>query len=193
MAKLSQVQKNNIIAKWNTGQYTKVQIAKAYKVTEKVIRELVGKEPPSNADIVEAGVLFEKAKKSDKSTSEINAIEQAIKYRLEQEYTTDKNRIKVYDITTDVLNGVQDLIKGKKAKKIVTEGCGKGLSTSREMEIDLQAIDYKAAMDTVDKASITLGVNERFNSKVEVNNANVQEIEEKRVTIIRRSDNLNND
>ena len=61
------------------------------------------------------------------------------------------------------------------------------------MEIDLQAIDYKAAMDTVDKASITLGVNERFSSKVEVNNANVQEIEEKRVTIIRRSDNLNND
>ena len=193
MAKLSQVQKNNIIAKWNTGQYTKVQIAKAYKVTEKVIRELVGKEPPSNADIVEAGVFFEKAKKSDKSTSEINAIEQAIKYRLEQEYTTDKNRIKVYDITTDILNGVQDLIKGKKAKKIVTEWCGKGLSTSREMEIDLQAIDYKTAMDTVDKASITLGVNERFSSKVEVNNANVQEIEEKRVTIIRRSDNLNND
>ena len=86
MAKLSQVQKNNIIAKWSTGQYTKVQIAKAYKVTEKVIRELVGKEPPSNADIVEAGVFFEKAKKSDKSTSEINAIEQAIKYRLELEY-----------------------------------------------------------------------------------------------------------
>lgn len=175
MAKLSQVQKNNIIAKWNTGQYTKVQIAKAYKVTEKVIRELVGKEPPSNADIVEAGVFFEKAKNSDKSTSEINAIEQAIKYRLEQEYTTDKNRIKVYDITTDILNGVQELIKGKKAKKIVSEGHGKGLSTSREMEIDLQAIDYKTAMDTVDKASITLGVNERFNSKVEVNNANVQE------------------
>ena len=67
------------------------------------------------------------------------------------------------------------MAKGKKAKKIVTEGCGKGLSTSREMEIDLQAIDYKAAMDTVDKASITLGVNERFSSKVEVNNANVQE------------------
>lgn len=41
MAKLSDRQKNNIIAKFKTGTYTNIQLAKAYKVSEKTIRNII--------------------------------------------------------------------------------------------------------------------------------------------------------
>lgn len=41
MAKLTDRQKNNIIAKWNTGSYTKTQLAKFYKVDESTIRKVI--------------------------------------------------------------------------------------------------------------------------------------------------------
>ena len=95
-----------------------------------------------------------------------------------------------------LFNGVEKAVKkmadlidyGKIEEKI---NVAPGVQQFEERKLNTS--DIKNALDGFDKASITLGVNERFNSKVEVNNANVQEIEEKRVTIIRRSDNLNND
>ena len=71
MAKLKDRQRKNIKAKWNTGQYTKTQLAKTYKVDEKVIRNLVGKENPKNADIVEASVMLEGDKKALKNPIEV--------------------------------------------------------------------------------------------------------------------------
>ena len=71
MAKLSDRQKNNIIAKWKTGQYTKIALAKTYKVDEKTIRKITENIEPKNADFVEATLMLEKAKKSELSPIEI--------------------------------------------------------------------------------------------------------------------------
>jgi len=59
VAKLTDRQKNNILAKWNTGSYTKTQLAKTYKVSEKIIRNLVGntKTKKGNIYIIQAGNL----------------------------------------------------------------------------------------------------------------------------------------
>jgi hypothetical protein len=175
MAKLTDRQKNNILAKWNTGEYTKTELAKAYKVSDVMIGKIVGKEEPTNSHLVEAGVLFEKAKKLEKSSAEISAIDQAIKHRLEKEYNDYNNRLKVYDITGDILDGVKNLIKGGKAQKPTTATVGDGIVESNIVEYDLQAEHYEKAMNTVDKASIVLKVSDRHAPKVEVNNANNQQ------------------
>lgn len=168
MAKLSDRQKRNIIAKWHTGQYTKTAIAKSYKVTEKVVRDLVGKEKPRNADIVEASVIVEVAKKSDKTTSETTAINNAVSDIMQD----DEKRNKIDTLSMEVLDAVSKLIKKGKGQKVVMEGMGDGVSRATIVESDLQANDLKQAQDTIDKASITLKVNERHAPKSDTNVVN---------------------
>ena len=173
MAKLSDRQKNNIKAKWNTGEYTKTQLAKTYKVNEKIIRNIVGKEEPTNNHIVEAQMMLEKFKKSEKSPNEISAINQAVEYRLQKEFSDDNNKIKVFETTSAIIDGVKKLIKDGKAQKATTANIGDGIIEANIIETDLQASDYKNAMDTIDKASITLGVNQRHaNQQINVNTQN---------------------
>ena len=172
MAKLTDRQKSNIRAKFKTGQYTKTQLAKSYKVDDKTIRNIVKGIEPENADIVEAQLIVEKAKKSGKSPAEITAIDQAVKYRLETEFNEDNNKVKVFNATSKILDGVVALLDKGKAQKVVTEGIGDGMSRADVIEYDLGSSDFKNAMETVDKASITLGVNKRHAPKTEIKNTN---------------------
>jgi len=175
MAKLTDRQKINIIAKWNTGQYTKADLAKAYKISDVMVGKIIGKEKPTNSHIVEAGLIVEKAKKLNKSSAEISAIDNAIKYRLEKEFNDDNNRLKVFDVTGSILDGVKKLIEGGKAQKVTTASIGEGMVKSGIVEYDLQAEHYEKAMNTVDKASITLKVSDRHAPKNDINLANLQQ------------------
>lgn len=165
MAKLTDRQRSNIIAKWNTGQYTKTALAKTYKVTEKVIRELVGKEEPINSHIVEAQLLIESIKKSEKSPIEIQAINQAVQHRLKEQYADDNKRVKIYDLTDKLLDKVSEFLeKGKKQVIVKTKIFSDGKPIEEEItafDIDLDASDYKNIQDTIDKASITNNTNDR--------------------------------
>lgn len=78
MAKLTERQKNNILAKWHTGQFSKTELAKLYKVTEGSIRKICEKQEPKNADIVEVGAALEITKKYVKSATETTEINKAI-------------------------------------------------------------------------------------------------------------------
>ena len=78
MAKLTERQKNNILAKWHTGQFTKMELAKLYKVDETTIRRITDKQEPKNADIVKVGVALEIAKKAEKTPTETAEINKAI-------------------------------------------------------------------------------------------------------------------
>lgn len=173
MAKLTDRQRSNIIAKWNTGQYTKTALAKTYKVTEKVIRELVGKEEPINSHIVEAQLLIESIKKSEKSPIEIQAINQAVQHRLKEQYADDNKRVKIYDLTDKLLDKVSEFLeKGKKQVIVKTKIFSDGKPIEEEItafDIDLDASDYKNIQDTIDKASITNNTNDRHAKSGDVN------------------------
>ncbi len=97
MAKISDRQKSNIIAKWDTGEYTKTSLAKLYKTSESNIRKIVGKEEPRNSHLVEAGVMLETLKKCENNANEIQAIDSAIKQRLKIDFDKDNLKVKIYE------------------------------------------------------------------------------------------------
>jgi len=172
MAKLSNRQKSNIQAKWDTGQYTKLQLSKTYKVSDVMIGKIVGKEAPANAYIVEAQMLIEDVKKFEKSSVEIQAINQAVEYRLKEIYADDKKRVKVYDLTDKILDKVSGMLD-KGTKQIVAkvkQYDGKASSESLDVvNVELDPSDLKNMQETVDKASITNNTNHRHAPKQDIN------------------------
>ena len=167
------------MAKWDTGQYTKTQLAKTYKVNEKTIRDIVGKEEPRNAHIVEAQLMVEDVKKSEKSPNEIQAINQAVEYRLKTKYTDDKKRVKVYDLTDKLLDKVEGILNsGKKQVVMKVKEYSKENGSTESLDvidIDLDSNDLKNIQDTIDKASITNNVNQRHAPKTTIENSNNQQ------------------
>ncbi|MFX4154247.1 hypothetical protein ACOL23_04810 [Aliarcobacter butzleri] len=169
MAKLSDRQKNNIIAKFKTGTYTNIQLAKLYKVDEKTIRNITAGLSKDNADIVEAGVLLEKAKKSEKNPIEISEINKAIEYRLKQEFTEDNKRVRIYDTSFKILDTIDGILKKGKVEEKVSVGDG----VQQFEERYLNANDAEKLANAVDKLSITTNVNQRHSStQINLNNQN---------------------
>jgi hypothetical protein len=164
MAKLSDRQKANIIAKFKTGIYTNIQLAKTYKISESMVRKIcdgIGKE---NAHIVEAQTTLENAKKCELSAIDNIAINQAVKYNLDSMEYKHQNVKNIHEVTNNIISGIAKLVEKGKAQKVVTEGQGMGVSMANVIEHDMQPEHYEKAMNTIDKASITLGVNSRFNT-----------------------------
>ena len=183
MAKLSDRQKNNIFDKWNTGSYTKTQLAKAYKVSEKTIRDIVGKEKPTNSHFVEAGVFLETAKKSEKSPNEIKAINQAIKYELDSLEYKQNNKVLVHDSAKEVLGMIMDKLKNGKASKVITEGLGDGMSRGAEIEFEHQIEHYDKAINAIEKTAKIFGVIED-KASVQIANQNQQEVNNQNLEVV---------
>jgi len=172
MAKLTDRQKVNLIAKWKTGQYEKVQLAKTYKVSESYVRKVIGKIEPLNSDIVEASLILEKAKKCDNSAIEVNEINKAVEYRLKKEYADDKKRVRVYDTSFEILDTINGILKKGTIEEKINKGDGLQQFEPRELNAD----DALKMANAVDKISQTTNVNERHaKSSVEVNTQNNQQ------------------
>ncbi|MFY4742576.1 hypothetical protein ACOTVT_03645 [Aliarcobacter butzleri] len=172
MAKLSDRQKNNIIAKWKTGQYTKSALAKTYKVDEKTIRNITENIEPKNADFVEATLMLEKVKKSELSPIEITEIDKAVKYRLEKEFSEDNKRVRIYDTSFKILDAIDGILKKGKVEEKVSVGDG----VQQFEERYINANDTEKLANAVDKLSITTNVNQRHsNSQVNIQNTNAQQ------------------
>lgn len=169
MAKLSDRQKNNIIAKWKTGQYTKSALAKTYKVDEKTIRNITENIEPKNADFVEATLMLEKVKKSELSPIEITEIDKAVKYRLEKEFSEDNKRVRIYDTSFKILDVIDGILKKGKVEEKVSVGDG----VQQFEERYINANDTEKLANAVDKLSITTNVNQRHSStQINLNNQN---------------------
>ena len=168
MAKITDRQKNNIIAKWKTGQYTKTSLAKLYKVDEKTIRNITDAIDTENSDIVEACLMIEKVKKSDLSPIEVTEVNRAVEYRLKKEFSEDNKRVKVYDLSYKLIDVVEDLLKNKKVKEKINVGIG----VQEFQERDLNTSDVKNISDTISQIGKTLSVVD--NKETVINNANVQ-------------------
>lgn len=169
MAKLTDRKRNNIVAKWKTGVYTQRELAKTYNVDVATINKIVKEIPKENADLVEAGVVFENAKRSTKSQQEISEINKAIEYRLKKEFSEDNKRVKVYDLSYKLIDVVEDLLKNKKVKEKINVGIG----VQEFQERDLNTSDVKNISDTISQIGKTLSVVD--NKETVINNANTQE------------------
>ena len=164
---ISTRKKNLIIAEWKAGKYKSFYaVAKAHKISQPQAKKILANIPQENAHIVEAGVVYESAKKFSKNLVEINAIENTV-----------KDRLKIHNISNTILNGIEKLAKGGKAQKVMIESAGEVGSSATVVEYDLQAKDYKDLQDAVDKASLTLGVNQRF-AQNQVNIQNNQTVKQ---------------
>ena len=90
------------------------------------------------------------------------------------EIIQDEEKIRSLLFSTTALNVIrinEDLQQNLKYEKV---SCGDGVQNLEPVK--LGAYDYKNAQDALDKASITLGVNQRHsNSQVVVNNSNAQQ------------------
>jgi uncharacterized LabA/DUF88 family protein len=65
MAKLSDRQKKNILAKWHTGEYSKTDLAKLYKVDESMVRKMLRDNLGIETKTKELQVFAGGAKKGD--------------------------------------------------------------------------------------------------------------------------------
>jgi hypothetical protein len=164
---ISTKKKNIIIAMWKTGEFKSfTAIAKHYKISTKTAQKIINETPQENESIVEIGVQYEMAKKSTKNPHEINTIEKVVQERV-------KASNLIYDLTNLNLEKLEShLRENKKSEKI---NVGDGVHQFEMVELGTS--DYKNAQETIDKASITMGVNQRHaNSQINVNTqTNVQQ------------------
>ena len=179
MAKLTERQKNNIVAKWKTGQYTLREIANLYKVDHKTIHRIVEDVPKENADIIEAQTQLEILKKSTKTPQEIAEINKSVESRLKAINDSDSLKLKIYETQISAVDLIAKLLNKQKkqvpikVKQYDSDGRVNG-ETVEIVELELESSDLKNFVDSVDKASQTIKVNERH-ANTTINNTNAQQ------------------
>ena len=173
MAKITNEIKEKILADFHTGKFSQRELAKKYNASKTTIANLTKGLSPKNDRLVEAQVSLLSAQSSLTAT-EMTAIMTAAK---DEAY----NRGLLFNATQKNLAKITEMLdKNTKYEKV---GVGDGVQNFEPVE--LNANDFKALQDAIDKASLTLGVNQRTASTT-INNANVQQSEETKIVIERR-------
>jgi hypothetical protein len=173
MAKITNEIKEKILADFHTGKFSQRELAKKYNASKTTIANLTKGLSPKNDRLVEAQVSLLSAQNSLTAT-EMTAIMTAAK---DEAY----NRGLIFNATQKNLAKITEMLdKNTKYEKV---GVGDGVQNFEPVE--LNANDFKALQDAIDKASLTLGVNQRTSSTT-INNANVQQSEETKIVIERR-------
>lgn len=162
MAKITDATKEKILADFHTGKFSQRELAKKHNVSKTMIANLTSGLKPKNDHLVEAQISLLSAKQS-LSEAEMTAI-----------MTTAKdeafNRGLIFNATQLNLQRITEhLNKNQKMEKV---GVGDGVQNFEPVE--LNANDYKAAQDAIDKASITLGINSRGTNNTIINNTQQQ-------------------
>ena len=163
--------KNKIIAEWKAGLFTSYNaVATTYKIDPKTVKKILDGISQTNTDIVEAGAIYETAKKSIKNPNEIRAIEKAIK----RDLSAEELKLDIYEAQSLAVQRVKELLTSN--KKIVAMKLKNGeFDTVEKHEIELSPQDLQTCIDGIDKASITLKVNERHAPKQDIALTNAQQ------------------
>lgn len=173
MAKITSEIKEKILADFHTGKFSQRELAKKYNASKTTIANLTKGLTPKNDRLVESQISLLSAQ-SSLTTTEMTAIMTAAK---DEAY----NRGLIFNATQKNLAKITQMLdKNTKYEKV---GVGDGVQNFEPVE--LNANDFKALQDAIDKASLTLGVNQRTSSTT-INNANVQQSEETKIVIERR-------
>lgn len=164
MAKLSNTEEISLISDWKTGRYSQRDLSDKYNCSKGKVSQLTqGIEKAQNGHLVDCqiSILSAKAYLSD---AEMTAI-----------MTTAQNEIFNKCLITNasqlnLVRATQYLAGNKKLEKI---NVGDGIQQFEE--VGLGADDFKQCQDAIDKASITLGVNQRHAPKQDINLTNAQQ------------------
>lgn len=170
MAKLTDKDELKLIADWKTGAYSQRDLSEKYNCSKGKVSQLTqGIEKAQNGQILTAqiSVLSARAYLSD---VEMTAI-----------MTTAQNEVYNKGLVTNasqlnLIRTTQYLANNKKLEKI---NVGDGIQQFEE--VALGADDFKQCQDAIDKASITLKVNERHAPKSDVNLVNAQQNNENKI------------
>ena len=146
MAKtLSDREKGRLIAEHKTGEFSQRALAKKYRMSVGYVNKLTKGIEKDSIEIIDAGVAYSVGlMKSDEQT--MNAIERVV-------HEKTKNLQIIHNMTKIGLKGLSESLKAG-TKEIPTK--------MGVQKVGLSPADYKAGLEAIDKASITLGVNERF-------------------------------
>ena len=163
MAKLTDHDKILLIADYHTNKYSQRELAKKYNTSLGTVNNITKEITPQNEHLVNAQVAIISAK-AILPIEHLNAI-----LNTAQEEVYNKSLI----TNATQLNLVRTMEYLSNNKKLEKVGLGDGVQGFET--VGLGADDFKQCQDTIDKASITLGVNQRHASSAVINNANVQQ------------------
>ena len=161
MAKLTEHDKQLLIADYHTNKYSQRELAKKYNVSLGTVSNLTKEINPQNEHLVEAQIAILTAK-AILPVEQLNAI-----LNTAQDEIYNKNLI----TNATQLNLVRTMEYLSNNKKLEKVSAGAGIQEL--VEVGLGSSDFKECQDTIDKASLTLGVNQRHsNSQVNIQNTN---------------------
>lgn len=163
MARLTEQDKKLIIADYHTNKYSQRELAKKYNVSIGTVNNLTKEVTPQNEHLVNAQMSILSAK-SILPIEQMNAI-----LNTAQEEVYNKGLV----TNATQLNLVRTMQYLSNNKKIEKRAIGDGVQVFEE--VGLGADDFKQCQDTIDKASLTLKVNERHAPKQDINLTNAQQ------------------
>lgn len=154
MAKLTVKDEAKLIADWKTGRFSQRDLASKYNCSKGKVSQLTnGIEKNQNGHLVDAQIAILSAK-SLLSDEEMTAITNTA-----QNEAFSKGLI--YNATQmNLIRTMEYLNKNQKLEKI---NVGDGVQNFEP--VGLGADDFKQCQDTIDKASLTLGINQRHSSQ----------------------------
>ncbi|CUU89289.1 Uncharacterised protein [Campylobacter hyointestinalis] len=148
--------KKELIADYLTGRYSQRELAKKYKVSLGSVNNLTRDLNTSNADLVTAQANLLIAK-NELPIEQMNAI-------IETAYDEVYSKQLIQKTTHLNLQRINETLeKNTKMSKI---SIGDGMQNLEPTPLEM--LDYKIAQDAIDKASLTLGINQRH-AKTEIN------------------------
>jgi hypothetical protein len=157
MARLTQDKKDSILADFHTNKYSQRELSKKYKVALGTINNLTKEVNPLNEHLVNAQVTVLKGK-SEISNEQMNAVMNTA--------SDEARRLGlVYNASELLLKRSAALLENNLTVEKINVGDGMQSFDQRE----LNTSDLNNLSNAIDKASITLGINSRFSTAIQVN------------------------
>jgi predicted transcriptional regulator len=168
MARLTDEQREKILSDFHIGK-SQNELAKKYSCSPATINKLCKGVIPKYKDKVNAVVSI-KSELSEESEYQSECFDKEVNDQLRRKNLVFNATEKILQLSSEMAekNSKQVVVKVKEYSK--EHGSSESLD---KIDVELDASDLKNLAETVDKSSITLGINQRHsNSQVVVNNQN---------------------
>lgn len=171
MARLTDNDKNLIVADYQTGKYSQRDLAKKYEVSIGTVNKLTKEINPINEHLVNAQISLLSAK-SYLTNEQMNAIMNTARDEVfNLGIVQNASQLAVIRSTEQLSKNTKKAMTKVKQYNDGGQVCGESIEL---YEIELDSADIKNHVDSIDKASITLGVSQRH-AKTEINNTNAMQ------------------